>query len=180
MLRPALAALCLAFTQPAQAEPDAAFGDLNPEELTLDRVLRNAGRGEVGMTTCASGYLITKSGRHEAARELFERCADAGYTGAMTWMSQLDDNGLGAPENPDTAAEWDRRAAEAGDPVGMLNFGLDLIRGRGTVQDIEAGRRLVDRAAAAGLPTARRLQAAGYDPAEVTPDADDWKYAPLF
>ena len=98
----------------------------------------------------------------------------------MTWMSQLDDNGLGAPENPDASAGWDRRAAEAGDPVGMLNFGLDLIRGRGTVQDVEAGRRLVDRAAAAGLPTARRLQAAGYDPAEVTPDADDWKYAPLF
>lgn len=180
MLRPALAALCLVFAQPAQAEPDAAFGDLNPEELTLDRVLRNAGRGEVGMTTCAAGYLITKSGRHEAARALFERCAGAGYTGAMTWMGQLDDNGLGGPENPDAAAEWDRRAAEAGDPVGMLNYGLDLIRGRGTVQDVEAGRRLVDRAAAAGLPTARRLQAAGYDPAEVTPDADDWKYAPLF
>ena len=180
MLRPVSVCLCLALALPVAAGAEEVLGDLNPEELTLDRVLRNAARGEVGMTTCAAGYMITKSGRHGAARALFERCADAGYTGAMTWMGQLDDNGLGAPENPDAAAEWDRRAAEAGDPVGMLNYGLDLIRGRGTVQDIEAGRRLVDRAAAAGLPTARRLQAAGYDPAEVTPDADDWKYAPLF
>ena len=35
---------------------------------------------------CLFAYFITKSGRHEMARELFQRCADAGYTGAMTWM----------------------------------------------------------------------------------------------
>ena len=132
------------------------------------------------MTSCAAGYYITKAGRHVQARKLFSRCADAGYTGAMTWMSQLDDNGLGAPENPDSAADWDLRAAEAGDPVGMYNYGLDLMRGRGRARDMEAGRQLVDRAAEAGLPTARRLQAAGYDLDEVTPDADNWKYAPLF
>ena len=42
-----------------------------------------------------------------------------------------------------------------------------------------AGRALVDRAAKAGLPTAQRLQGAGYDLDEVTPDADNWKYAPV-
>ncbi|HRK42526.1 MAG TPA: sel1 repeat family protein [Gemmobacter sp.] len=155
-------------------------GTLNPEELTLGRVLEDVARGETSMTHCAAGYYITKSGRHEQARALFEACAEAGYTGAMTWMSQLDDNGLGAPENPDAAADWDRRAAEAGDPVGQFNYGLDLMRGRGTVQDEAEGRRMVDAAAAQGLPTARRLQGAGYDLDEVTPDADNWKYAPLF
>lgn len=169
----------LAAATPALAEEEPA-GTLNPEELTINRILEDAENGVTSMTSCAAGYFITKSGRHVEARKLFSRCADAGYTGAMTWMSQLDDNGLGAAENPDSAADWDLRAAEAGDPVGMYNYGLDLMRGRGRVQDVAAGRALVDRAASAGLPTARRLQAAGYDLDEVTPDADNWKYAPLF
>ena len=114
------------------------------------------------------------------ARQLFERCAEAGYTGAMTWMAQLDDNGLGAPENPEAAAAWDRRAAEAGDPVGQFNYGLDLMRGRGVAQDMALGRSYVDQAAAAGLQVAKRLQDAGYDLDEVTPDADNWKYQVLF
>jgi hypothetical protein len=165
----------------AETELDAeAHGDLNPQELSLGRVLRNVERGELDMATCATGYYITKSGAHEKARELFEACAAAGYTGAMTWMSQLDDNGLGAPENPDAAANWDRKAALAGDPVGKFNYGLDLMRGRGVVQDVELGRQYVDEAALGGLPVARRLQSAGYDLDEVTPDADNWKYAPGF
>mgnify|MGYP006413724951 FL=1 len=95
-------------------------------------------------------------------------------------MSQLDNNGLGGEYNPDAAAEWDRRAAEAGDPVGQFNHGLDLLRGHGVARDEARGRALVDMAAAQGLDVAQRLAAADYDPAEVTPDADDWKYAPAF
>ena len=98
----------------------------------------------------------------------------------MTWMGQLDNNGLGGDYDPDAAAEWDRRAAEAGDPVGKFNYGLALIRGHGVARDGEAGRRLVDEAAAEGLEIAQRLQGAGYDPDAVTPDADEWKYAPAF
>lgn len=169
----------LAAATPVLADEEAV-GTLNPEEMTINRIIEDAENGDTSMTSCAAGYFITKAGRHVEARKLFSHCADAGYTGAMTWMSQLDDNGLGAPENPDSAADWDLRAAEAGDPVGMYNYGLDLMRGRGRTQDVEAGRLLVDRAASAGLPTARRLQAAGYDLDEVTPDADNWKYAPLF
>ena len=155
-------------------------GTLNPQDSGFGRVMRDVGEGRAGMTTCAAGYHITKAGRHEAARRLFELCAQAGYTGAMTWMGQLDDNGLGGPENPVAAAEWDRRAAEAGDPVGKFNSGLNLMRGRGVVQDEAAGRALVDEAARDGLDDARRLQSAGYDLDEVTPDADNWKYAPRF
>jgi uncharacterized protein len=169
----------LAFASPVFAA-DEDLGTLNPEEMTINRIIEDADRGITGMTSCAAGYFITKAGRHVEARKLFNRCANDGYTGAMTWMSQLDDNGLGAPENPDGAADWDRRAAEAGDPVGMYNYGLDLMRGRGRARDVASGRALVDRAATAGLPTARRLQAAGYDLDAVTPDADNWKYAPLF
>ncbi len=180
MRRMLAAAILLAGPALAAEEAIDAEGDLNPDEMTMSKFVERASRGEADMVLCAQGYLATKSGRHEWARTLFRSCADAGYTGAMTWMSQLDDNGLGAPEDPDAAAEWDRMAAEAGDPVGAFNYGLDLMRGRGVARDEARGRRLVDQAAAAGVSSARRLQAAGYDLDEVTPDADNWKYQPLF
>ena len=162
---------------PALAEPEEEIGILNPEEMTIARILDDVARGETSMMHCAAGYGITKKGDHDRARDVFEACAADGWTGAMTWMAQLDDNGLGAPdEDPGRAAAWDRKAAEAGDPVGMFNYGLDLMRGRGAPSDETAGRALVDRAAAAGLPVAQRLQAAGYDLDEVTPDADNWKH----
>jgi len=176
-----LAASLLLNVNAALAQADAERGGtLNPEELTLNRVMKDIAEGRTSMTICAAGYYITKSGRHGMARDLFERCAAAGWTGAMTWMSQLDDNGLGGPEDPDAAANWDRRAAEAGDPVGKLNYGLDLMRGRGVVENKTLGRRYIGEAAESGLPTARRLKSAGYDLDVVTPDADSWKYAPAF
>jgi uncharacterized protein len=170
-------ALALLLATPALADE---YGTLNPDEMTWGSMLERAERGETGMVLCASGYMLTKSGKHAAARALFENCANQGWTGAMTWMSQLDNNGLGGEYNPDAAAEWDRRAAEAGDPVGQFNHGLDLLRGHGVARDEARGRALVDMAAAQGLDGAQRLAAADYDPAEVTPDADDWKYAPAF
>jgi TPR repeat protein len=165
---------------PALAEDLSQYGTTNPEEMTLERLVERAERGDVDMMVCANGYLATKAGRHEQARIIFEACANAGWTQAMNWMSQLDHNGLGADEDPDRATEWSRRAAEAGDPVGAFNHGIDMMRGRGVRQNIEAGRALVDQAAAAGLGIARRLQAADYDLDAVTPDADNWKYQPLF
>lgn len=159
---------------------DDPGGTLNPDEMTWQSMLDRAEQGETNMTLCASGYMLTKQGNHAAARALFENCANAGYTGAMTWMSQLDNNGLGGEYDPDAAAEWDRRAADAGDPVGKFNYGLDLMRGHGVAQDMELGRKYVDDAAREGLKIAKRLQAADYDLDEVTPDADNWKYAPLF
>lgn len=171
-------AICLAvIALPAQAETDAdAYGTLNPEELSINRVLKDIEEGKTSMTNCATGYFITKSGDHADARKVFSRCAQDGYSGAMTWMGQLDDNGLGGPEDPAAAADWDRQAAATGDPVGQFNLGLDLLRGRGVAQDETAGRALIDQAAGQGLSMARRLQGAGYDTDEVTPDADNWKY----
>ena len=154
------------------------FGRLNPDEMTWQRFVERAEDGETDMVLCSMGYALTKSGDHESARTLLQHCANAGYTGAMTWMSQLDNNGLGAEYNPDAAAAWDRRAAEAGDPVGKFNYGIALMRGHGVTRDEALGRQLVDEAAGEGLVIAQRLQTAGYDLDEVTPDADNWKYAP--
>lgn len=155
-------------------------GVLNPHEMSMASVMDKIREGQTGMVLCSQGYLVTKSGRHELARELFMQCAEAGYSGTMTWMSQLDDVGLGGPQDLEAAAEWNRRAAEAGDPVGKFNRGLDLMRGWGVAQDDAAGRRLIDEAAEDGLDVAQRLKGAGYDLDEVTPDADEWRYRRLF
>lgn len=168
-------------TSAAYAEEDPAqFGTLNPDEMTWQRNVEKAREGVTDMMICASGYFVTKSGQHAAARAIFKACAEAGYTGAMTWMSQMDNNGLGETYDPDAAAKWDRRAADAGDPIGKFNYGLDLMRGHGVAQDKELGRRYVDHAAADGVKMAQQLQGADYDLDVVTPDADNWKYAPLF
>ena len=170
--------IAIAAPQPVFADEDD-HGTLNPPEMGIASVLQKAGRGETSMMVCASGYYITKKGDHEDARRLFEACAKDGWTGAMTWMGQLEDNGLGRPEDAEAAAEWDRRAAEAGDPVGKFNYGLDLMRGRGVPANEALGRQFVDDAARDGLGIAKRLQDAGYDLDEVTPDADNWKYVPV-
>lgn len=170
----------LALASAPLAAQEVPGGTLNPPEMGRDRVLGNVEAGRLDMMTCASGYYLTKKGDHAAARRLFRACAEAGYTGAMTWMGQLDNNGLGGAYDPDAAAEWDRRAAEAGDPVGKFNRGLALLRGHGVARDAAKGRALVDEAAREGLEIAQRLREAGYDPEAVTPDADRWKYAPLF
>ncbi len=97
---PLAALVVAALSAGGAAVADDEHGTLNPDEMTLGRVMENIRRGQTDMATCASGYFITKSGRHGMARELFETCAEAGYTGAMTWMSQLDNNGLGVTTIP--------------------------------------------------------------------------------
>ena len=168
----------LAFPAFAQETVEDEGGTLNPDEMSLNSALQRALKGDVDMVVCGQGYLMTKGGDHADARTVFENCAKAGWTGTMTWMSYMEDNGFGGEYDPDAAAEWDRRAAEAGDPVGMFNYGLDLMRGHGVALDDALGRSYVDRAAEAGLAVAKRLKAADYDLDEVTPDADNWKYAP--
>ena len=162
---------------PAFAEEAAdAGGDLNPEELSIHYFMKKVERGEAGPMSAMHGYAAAKSGDYDTARRILEPQAEDGVTAAMTWMAWLEDNGLGAPEDPVKAAEWDRRAAEAGDPIGMFNYGLDILRGHGVKRDEKAGREMIDRAAAAGDETAISLVADGYDIETVTPDADNWKF----
>ena len=184
MRRPLFALTMMALACAARAEPPAAteddFGVLNPQDTGREMLTRKIEMGLIDSVTCSLGINVTKNDNHELARKLTRRCAEAGYTKAMTWMSQMENNGLGGDYNPDASAAWDRRAAEAGDPVGQFNHGMNLMRGHGIAQDEELGRRFVDQAAEDGLEIAKRLQGADYDLNEVTQDADNWKYGPLF
>lgn len=164
------------FGAPAMAEDVDPGGTLNPDEMTLNRSFALAKEGKVGMVICAQGYLMTKKGSHEEARAIFEECAKQGYTGTMTWMSYMNTNGFGGAEDPEAAAEWDRRAAEAGDVIGKFNTGLNLLRGHGVEQDRELAKEYIDEAADAGLDDAITVRESGYDYNVVTPDADNWRY----
>jgi len=179
-----LAALivCLATLSSAEAPQTVEddHGVLNPQDTGLEMLKRKIAMGVIDSVTCSLGINMTKTSDLVLSRKLTRACAEAGYTKAMTWMSQMENNGLGGDYNPDASAEWDRRAAEAGDPVGKFNHGLNLMRGHGTRMDQDLGRQFVDEAAEEGLEIAKRLQSADYDLNEVTPDADNWKYAPLF
>lgn len=179
-----LALFTVALTGAGHAEPrntvEDDLGVLNPQDTGVRMLTRKIEMGVIDSVTCSLGINVTKNNNHELSRKLSTRCAEAGYTKAMTWMSYLENNGLGGDYNPDASAEWDRRAAEAGDPVGKFNHGLNLMRGHGIARDEALGRHYVDQAADDGLAIAKRLQGAGYNLEEVTPDADNWKYAPLF
>ena len=177
-----LALTSLLLANAALAEPpktvEDEFGVLNQQDTGVEMLKRKIEMGVVDSVTCSLGFSVAKYTRHELARKLATRCAEAGYTKAMTWMGHLENNGLGGDYNPDAAAEWDRRAAKAGDPVGRYNYGLALLRGHGVARNEALGRSYIDQAAKDGLAIAKRLKAAGYDLDEVTPDADNWRYAP--
>ncbi|MEL6677347.1 MAG: sel1 repeat family protein [Pseudomonadota bacterium] len=174
----ALAAPATAQDAPVTVEDD--FGVLNPQDTGREMLQRKIEMGVIDSVTCSLGINATKYDNHELARKLTGDCAEAGYAKAMTWMSQMENNGMGGEYDPDASAAWDQRAAEAGDPVGRFNHGLNLMRGHGIAQDEALGRAFVDQAARDGLEIAKRLQAADYDLDEVTPDADNWRYGPLF
>lgn len=148
------------------------FGVLNPEELTVQYWAERSKEGRYDPAMCAYGYPLAKMGWHEPARRIFERCAEHGNAYAMPWAAWTEENGYDKPSDPAAAAEWDRKLAETGSPIGQLNYGLDTLRGHGVPQDTRLGRKLVDEAAAAGDKTAKELAAHDYDPESVTPTAD--------
>lgn len=166
--------MTLALSIPATADE---YGVTNPEELSMEGMMDRLSRGEIDPMNYVIGYGAAKAGRHKEARQIFKEAIDrTGSAQAMTWMSWIEDNGLGGPENPAAAAEWDRKAAELGSEVAAFNYGLDLLRGRGVPIDEVEGRKMIDRSAAMGDPTAQHLIDNEYDLKSVTPDADEWRY----
>ena len=148
-------------------------GILNPDDAGLDMLIRKVDMGITDSVTCSLAFNGTKYDQHAVARRIALRCAEGGFVTALTWLSLLDSNGMGGAPDPVAAAKWDRRAAEAGDPVGLYNHGLNLLRGSGVPRDLHEGRRFVDLAAAAGFDSAARLRESGYDLESVTPDAEE-------
>jgi TPR repeat protein len=159
--------------EPAPSEP---IGELNPQQLGVDYYVGKAADAKIDPHLCAYGVFMDKTGQHEEARKIFERCANEGNLQAMPWMSYMEENGFEKPSNPDAAADWDRKLADKGSSLGAFNYGLDLLRGHGVAHDEKLGRAMIDRAAAGGDVTAKELIAHHYDPESVTPASDRARY----
>jgi hypothetical protein len=150
--------------------------ELNPQVLDMQYWAAKSTEERFDPHMCGYGVFLDKTGQHEEARRIFERCADNGNLHAMPWMSYLEENGYDRASDPVKAAEWDKRLADAGSPIGQFNYGLDLLRGHGAPLDRASGKSLIDLAAAGGDSTARELIAHDYDPESVTPEADKARY----
>jgi uncharacterized protein len=169
-------ALLLALTLPASAEVGDLLvddGETNPEEQTLDYFANKYDFTSEKSTACTYGYWAAKSGHFNAAKQIFDKCVAAGVPGAYSWQSYMSQSGLGTRQSLEDAADWDRKSAAMGYKVGQFNYGLDLLRGHGVTRDVEAGKALIDAAAAQGFAAAQELQYSGYDPDVAVPDADE-------
>ena len=91
--------------------------------------------------------------------ELEER-AEAGDTAFMNKLAMIcldGDKERETASNPEKAAYWFRRSAEAGDPYGMFNYALHLAKGHGTPRNFSEAADWMEKAAEAGDPDARKI-----------------------
>jgi hypothetical protein len=63
---------------------------------------------------CRYGYSAPRGAITSPSRRIFERIAKEGVLAAMPWMAWTEENGYDRPSDPARAAEWDRKAADAG------------------------------------------------------------------
>ncbi|MDR3421108.1 MAG: hypothetical protein P4L80_07710 [Xanthobacteraceae bacterium] len=171
--------LALGAVPAVAAEPaasDNSGGELNKQELSIQYWAAKSTEERFDPHMCVYGVFLDKTGQHEEARRIFERCANEGNLHAMPWMSYLEENGYDRPSDPVKAAEWDKKLSDTGSSLGEFNYGLDLLRGHGAPLDRKAGKALIDKAAAGGDTTARELAQHDYDPESVTPEADKARY----
>jgi TPR repeat protein len=148
-------------------------GTTNAEEQTLDYFANRYNYTEGKSTACVYGYWATKSGNHEAAKKIFDKCVVAGVDAAYPWQSYMSQNGYATRQSLEDAAEWDRKSAARGYKVGQFNHGLNLLRGFGVKQDVAAGKAMINQSAAQGFQAAQDVIDAGYDPDVAIPDADE-------
>ena len=167
--RTALSALLLAVTSSAAQANDMVVykgGVLNPAEYTLDLIMLKVKRGEISDIECIYGYEAAKHGKHAPARVIMRYCAEVRkLPQSMTLLAWMDENGYALEGGPnlESAAKWDRRAAELGDSNAQFNYGLKLLRGHGVPRNFAKGRRYIDMAAANGDRAAAQLAADKYD-----------------
>ncbi|WP_374544710.1 tetratricopeptide repeat protein [Rhodoblastus sp.] len=156
----------------AAAKQDAAAAGNAPSELSVEYWAERSKEARFDPGMCMYGYPLAKMGWHDAARRIFERCAEHDNVYAMAWAAWTEENGYDQPSDPIKAAEWDKRLADTGSSLGQFNYGLDLLRGHGVDQDRALGKDYIDKAAAGGDKTAKELAQHDYDPESVTPTAD--------
>lgn len=107
---------------------------------------------EMGDAECAflKGAFLHE-GRHglsvdqTQALALFEKAAAEEHPGALQALALYHSSGLGVPVDMELARRWAQRAAELGDPLGLLRFGQMLVEGLGGPTEPLRGAALIRR-----------------------------------
>ena len=86
--------------------------------------------------------------------DTFRRGSEAGIARAHTGLADCHLWGVGMARDENSARRLYEMAAKAGDALGMLRLGEDLLSGRGGPSDPERGIELMRKASALGLKTA--------------------------
>lgn len=86
--------------------------------------------------------------------ETFRRGSEAGIARAHAGLADCHSWGVGMARNEEPVRGLREMAAKAGDPVGMLRLGEDLISGWGGPRDPRRGIELIRKASAQGLKAA--------------------------
>ena len=98
----------------------------------------------------ASGVTAYRAQDYAAARQVFQRLAQAGDAPAQFALGLLYDNGDGVPQNDVTAAGWYEKSANQGYAKAQYNLGVMHLTGRGVPRNDARARRWFEQAAAQG------------------------------
>ena len=151
---PCLLSASFAFVGPAFAEGASAV----PTESELTYSLFVDEHDPSHPLFCMYGYFASKTGDHETAHRIFERCrAEARSGAAMIWLSMFYEEGLGVPSDPVRAEAIMREAAENGYSVAQFHLGAALLERAATPEERAEARAWLRRAADQGDADAAAL-----------------------
>ena len=119
------------------------------------------------------GQLIARIDERLAQRQDIDQCYRIDPR-ILAWVHDGNDRTL--ISSFETIEQMMRKPVE----VAGKRVDVTLAFGIAAGSDLASASLAASKAAEEGLQIAKRLQSAGYDLDEVTPDADNWKYAPSF
>lgn len=151
-MRPAaaFAAALLALAAPALA------GEPSESELSYSRFAEEHDPSHP--LYCMYGYFASKTGDHETALRIFERCRTEAHSGAaMVYLSMFYDEGIGVPRDPAKAEALLAEAARDGYSIAQYHLGARLLDRAETPAETETARDWLRRAADQGDADAAAL-----------------------
>jgi TPR repeat protein len=93
-----------------------------------------------------------------SAMPLFKKAADQGYAPAQASLAEL----LYQSEYYDQAADYSRKSAEQGNPVGQFDLGRMYAEGKGVKKDLGKSREWIVKSAEQGYASAINVMAEAY------------------
>ncbi|MEZ5823718.1 MAG: hypothetical protein R3C97_02925 [Geminicoccaceae bacterium] len=107
---------------------------------------------------CMYGYFASKTGDHETARKIFDRCVNEAHNpAAMIYLSLFYEEGLGTDPDPGKAQELVEMAARQGYSVGQYLHGKALLENATDEATRKEAFGWLERAAAQGDKDAAEL-----------------------